>query len=101
METKKQIRWGLIETYLRWREVPTSISDMAKHFSGVCRKTIERDVLQMAKEGIIKVKDDYPQLYRMAGTRELSVNMTLTEGAALLRLPISNSLKKKIKRAMR
>lgn len=59
----------------------TEISDLVP---GVNRKTVERDVIELVKEGMITGTDATPSRYSLYRELEIPVAMTLTEISTLM-----------------
>ena len=100
MKSKKETRISQIEVILRMQTEPISVSEISEMLSSVNRKTIDRDIKQMAKEGMVIGSSINPQKFEMAKPRELLISMSVQEAADLLNLPIKSSLRKKLKKSL-
>lgn len=80
-----------IRSFLRHQSSPQSVTEiygaLINRFGlDVSRKTIERDVLQMEDEGLIKAQHGTPVRYFLSGPLEIDIRLTLEEISMLIKL---------------
>jgi DeoR/GlpR family transcriptional regulator of sugar metabolism len=97
-----------IRSFLRHQSGPQSITEIYGALINrlgldVSRKTIERDVLQMEEEGLIRAHQGTPVRYYLNGPPEIDIRLTLEEVTILIKLlgpdsPISDKLRDHLSR---